>query len=88
MGMDAPITFMVSADRVKGGVIVASTWGELSLSVVDGRIVIASDALWKCDQFSLPPTLALAVSDAIALLAENACPKLDRSVCPSLLVAP
>lgn len=59
-------TIRVSADRVKGGVVVASTYGEIVVSVVEDRVVLVADANWKCDQFSMRVVDAAALVSAIS----------------------
>ena len=58
-------TIRVSADRVKDGVVKASTYGEIVVSVDGERVVLVADANWKCDRFSMPPGIAWRLGMAI-----------------------
>lgn len=55
-------TIRVSADRVKDGVVKASTYGEIVVDVDGDRVTLAADANWKCDRFSMQ------VVDAVSLI--------------------
>lgn len=46
-------TIKVSADRVKDGVVKASTYGEIVVAVDGDRVTLVADANWKCDRFSM-----------------------------------
>jgi hypothetical protein len=60
-----PTAIRVSGDRAINGKVVASTYGEIVVSVTDGRVVLVADANWGCDQFSMQPDDAWRLDMAI-----------------------
>lgn len=81
-----PTAIRVSADHVADGKVAQSGWGEIVVSLDGECVVLVADANWQCDRFSMTPTTAILLGDALHEAARRAtgCVEMSRIAPPAL----